>query len=282
MPTSDPVSAGTVSDRPLIDPPRERLEHLGPRALGDAELLGLLLRTGGPGVSAREVGAAMLSRVGGLRGLACASGRELAACRGVGPVKAASVLASLELGRRLAAHRLQAGTPLRTAEEVYRHFYPSLRDLRREQFLAVLVDGRHRVIRTELISQGTLNASLVHPREVFRCALREAAAALVVVHNHPSGDPAPSHEDRDITRRLVDAGELLGVRVLDHVVVAERGYLSFAEQGLLEEDARALPGAAAVRGRRRGHGKGSREVGTPLRPGLRTVDEVGRPRNRSR
>jgi DNA repair protein RadC len=115
---------------------------------------------------------------------------------------------------------------------VFRHFHPTLRDAPHERFLVVLLDGRHRLMRHEMVSQGTLTASLVHPREVFRPALRESAAALVLVHNHPSGDPAPSSEDREVTARLVRAGELLGIPVLDHVVVAERGYTSLREQGL--------------------------------------------------
>jgi DNA repair protein RadC len=149
----------------------------------------------------------------------------------MGPAKTATLLAALELGRRLAAGRLRPGQPIRSPSEVHRHFFPRLRDFMHERFLAVLLDGRHRVIREVVVSQGTLTASLVHPREVFRPALREAAAALVLVHNHPSGDPAPSPEDREVTERLARAGELLGIRVLDHVVCAERGYYSFSEAG---------------------------------------------------
>jgi DNA repair protein RadC len=120
---------------------------------------------------------------------------------------------------------------IRSPSDVYHHFHPSLRDERQEHFLVILLDARHRVLRSEVISQGTLTASLVHPREVFRPALRDAAAALVLVHNHPSGDPTPSAEDREVTARLASAGEILGVRVLDHIVVAERGFCSLREQG---------------------------------------------------
>ena len=126
------------------------------------------------------------------------------------------------------------GLAIRGPADVYRHFHPALRHVPHERFLVVLLDGRHRVLRQELVSQGTLTASLVHPREVFRPALREAAAALILVHNHPSGDPTPSREDREVTARLRRAGELLGVPVLDHVVVAERGYRSLREDGGLD------------------------------------------------
>lgn len=219
-----------------VDPPRERLDSHGPEALSDSELLALLLRTGGRGASALAIAKRLLTRVGGLQGLANACGSELASVSGVGPAKGATIRACLELARRLATRRMEPGTAIRTPDDIHRHFHPSLRDLRHERFLAVLLDGRQRVMRWELISQGTLTASLVHPREVFRPALREAAAALVLVHNHPSGDPTPSREDREITGRLVRAGEILGVRVLDHVIVAERGYCSLREEGWMELD----------------------------------------------
>jgi len=161
--------------------------------------------------------------------------RELCSTSGMGPAKAASLRAAFEIGRRLSSRRLRVGQPIQSPADVHRHFYERLRDSRHERFLAVLLDSRHRVTGEVLISQGTLTASLVHPREVFRSAVQEAAAALVLVHNHPSGDPAPSPEDQEVTDRLASAGEILGVRVLDHVVVAEHGYHSFREAGLLED-----------------------------------------------
>jgi len=216
----------------MLDRPRERLEAVGPEALSDAELVALLLRTGGRGADAHTVAARLLERPGGLLGLARASRRELAAAPGVGPAKQATLQAAFELGRRLAAGRLAPGACLRGPADVFRHFHPTLRDAPHERFLVLLLDGRHRLIRHEMVSQGTLTASLVHPREVFRPALRESAAALLLVHNHPSGDPTPSAEDREVTARLVRAGDLLGIPVLDHVVVAERGWTSLRESGL--------------------------------------------------
>jgi DNA repair protein RadC len=213
------------------DRPRERLERLGAEALSDTELVALLLRTGSRGAGALALAAELLVRHGGLPGLARAAERDLRGATGVGPAKSAALAAAVEVGRRLAARRLRAGLAIRGPADVYRHFHPTLRFASHERFLVVLLDGRHRVLRQELVSQGTLTASLVHPREVFRPALREAAAALILVHNHPSGDPTPSREDREVTERLRKAGEILGVPVLDHVVVAERGYHSLREDG---------------------------------------------------
>ncbi|MBW2242444.1 MAG: DNA repair protein RadC [Deltaproteobacteria bacterium] len=218
----------------LRDGPRERLHGQGPAALADAELVALLLGTGSGGRGVLQLAEDLLAP-GGLRALAAASSAELRRTPGVGAAKSASLLAAVELGRRLAAQRLREGDAIRSPEDVFRHFHSSLRDAPHERFLVLLLDGRHRVIREVLTSQGTLTSSLVHPREVFRPALREGAAALVAVHNHPSGDPTPSPEDRQVTRRLIEAGKLLGVPLLDHVVVAERGFASLREAGEFDE-----------------------------------------------
>jgi len=210
--------------------PRERLRALGPEALDDVELLALLLRTGTRGRPARALARELLGSHG-LKGLARTLPSELEQHDGVGPAKAATLLAALEIGRRLSERRLENGDPIRGPEDVFLHFHARLRDMPHEQFHLLLLDGRHRVLREVMASRGTLTASLVHPREVFRPALREGAAALVVVHNHPSGDPGPSLEDREVTRRLVQAGSLLGVPLLDHVVVAERGWVSLRGEG---------------------------------------------------
>jgi DNA repair protein RadC len=215
---------------PAADGPRERLRRLGLGALSDAELVSLLLRTGSRRADAFSAARAVLAGLGGLRGLACSTASELELHDGVGPAKAASVLAALEIGRRVATRRLDPGDGILGPADVFRHFHPRLRDASRECFLALLLDGRHRVIGEAEISHGTLTASLVHPREVFRPALRAGAAAIVVVHNHPSGDPTPSREDRRVTERLSRAGELLGIPLLDHVVVAEHGYRSLKEE----------------------------------------------------
>ena len=233
-----------------IDGPRERLRARGADALSAAELIALLLRTGARDRDAVDVARALLARTGGLDRLESAPACELAAVPGIGTAKAASLIAAFELGRRCAGSHLPEGASLRSPQDVFRHFGPRLRRLSQEHFAVVFLDGRHRVLGEEVVSQGTLTASLVHPREVFRPALRASAAALILVHNHPSGDPTPSAEDRAVTERLARAGEILGVRVLDHVVVAERGYVSLREEGGLDgADPIASPKESAVSGR---------------------------------
>lgn len=225
------------------DGPRERLGALGAESLSDAELVALLLRTGGGGHDALALAATVLRESGGLGSLATLEGAELSRMPGIGPAKSAALVAALEIGRRVAARRLRAGDPVRGPADVFRHFHARVRQARHERFFVLLLDGRHRLLREVVISQGTLTASLVHPREVFRPALREAAAAVVLVHNHPSGDPTPSTEDHEITLRLFEAGTLVGIPVLDHVVVAERGWSSLCELGVLprRDSADALP-----------------------------------------
>jgi DNA repair protein RadC len=232
---SDVPSGAAVDPPRAADGPRERLARVGLAALSDAELVSLLLRTGSPRADALGAARALLAAAGGLRPLAACTARELEGHHGVGPAKAASLLAAVEIGRRVATRRLEPGDGIRGPADVFRHFHARLRDASAERFLALLLDGRHRVIGESEISRGTLTASLVHPREVFRPALRAGAAALVVVHNHPSGDPTPSLEDRRVTERLARAGELLGVPLLDHVVVAEHGFRSLSEEGGLPE-----------------------------------------------
>jgi DNA repair protein RadC len=214
------------------DLPRDRLLAHGAASLADAELLALLLRTGARGRSASQLATDLLA-THGLAALAQAAPDELAHEPGVGPAKAAGVLAAMELGRRLATKPLRRGDRIGSPEDVFRHFHARLRDAQVEQFHVVLLDGRHRVMRSVLSSQGTLTASLVHPREVFRPALRDGAAAVVLVHNHPSGDPAPSPEDRELTRRLEQVGTLVGIPVLDHVIIACGGFVSLREEGVL-------------------------------------------------
>jgi DNA repair protein RadC len=216
-----------------VDGPRERLFQQGTAALSDVELVALLLRTGGAGRDVLDVSRALLAECGGLLGVAREDASGLRASVGVGPAKSATLLAACELGRRIATRRLEVGARIHGPGDVYRHFFERLRGCPHERFLALLLDGRHRVMGDVLVSQGTLTASLVHPREVFRDAIRRSAAALVLVHNHPSGDPTPSAEDRAVTARLASAGEVLGIRIVDHVVVAEHGYHSFNEAGEL-------------------------------------------------
>jgi len=165
--------------------------------------------------------------------LAAASPAEIAALPGVGAARAVALCSAIALGRRADHRALEPGEPITRSEAVWRHFHPRLAGLKQERFYVLMLDGKGRLMREVRISEGTLTASLVHPREVFRCAIREAAAALILVHNHPSGDPEPSPEDTTLTGRLRAAGELLGIRILDHVVVGHRSWTSFAERGMV-------------------------------------------------
>jgi DNA repair protein RadC len=210
--------------------PRERLDRLGPAALSDSDLVALILRTGDPDRDAGEIARLLLNRFGGPARLTEEGATALLEVPGVGPAKAASLIAAFELGRRGVAWSLERGQRIESPSDIQRHFRGRLREWRRESFHVVLLDGRHRLMAVEAVSLGTLTASLVHPREVFREAIRRAAAAMLLVHNHPSGDPSPSQEDRAVTRRLEAAGELLGIRVLDHVIVAEDGFYSFRQE----------------------------------------------------
>jgi DNA repair protein RadC len=258
-PSANRLGAGNLArpdaaERPdVVERPRERLHAHGVSALSEAELLALLLRTGRRGSDALGVASTLLARCGGLAALCRLSQAELGNQPGLGPAKAASLLAASEMGRRMASRRLRRGDPIRSPADVYDHFFQRMRGEQREHFMVLLLDGRQCVMSDSQVSQGTLTASLVHPREVFRTAVGAAAASLVLVHNHPSGDPTPSAEDLAVTQRLVEAGTVLGIRVLDHVVVGEHGYYSFEEHGRIDSTERggtlsAAGGAAPSRG----------------------------------
>lgn len=220
---------------PEEERPREKLLLRGPAALSDAELLALILRTGDASTnsSAIDQGRRLLQRFGCLRTLAGATVTELQAIPGVGPAKTAELMAVFELARRFGRSPLRPGDRYTTPQAVFAHYYEHLRDHKRERFIALLLDSKNRLLREVAISEGSLTASIVHPREVFAPVVRESAAAVLFVHNHPSGDPSPSREDLDITRRLKEVGEIMGVRVLDHIIIGNEGYVSLADRGLL-------------------------------------------------
>lgn len=211
----------------ILDGPRERLAAAGAAALADADLLALLL-----GTPSTDLAAAVLNRVGGLRGLAQASDIELrSAARGIGAVRAATIQAAIELGRRCVGERPVRGQRLGCASEVWEHYRARLATSAIEEFWALALDVRHRVINDRCIARGTLTGVDVHPRDVFRGLIRESAAGVIFCHNHPSGSPDPSRQDVELTARLRQTGELCGIVVLDHVVVASEGYVSLAERG---------------------------------------------------
>lgn len=232
-PPTASLSAQPAPGVDSLERPRERLLREGAVALSGAELLALVVRTGAAGVSSLGLASSLLARFGSLERLADAGDAELERLAGMGPAKIASLRAAFELGSRLAARPLQTGEKFRSPEQVFAHFGPRLRRMRQEVFCVLLLDSRHRLLREVEVSRGSLNQSLVHPREVFAPALRESAAAILVAHNHPSGDPQPSREDHDVTRRLVRAGDILGVPLLDHIVLGGEHFTSFAERGWL-------------------------------------------------
>jgi DNA repair protein RadC len=210
------------------DRPREKLERLGAGALGDNELLAIVLGHGRANASALDLANAMLA-AGGLRGLMRTSHGELRAVPGIGAARAAQVLAAIELGRR-SFTRIDENRPqLRTPKSVAEYLLPQFGNRPVEQFGVLSLDTKHRVVRAAVLSIGTLDASIVHPREVFREAMAAGAAALVLFHNHPSGDPEPSEDDVRLTERLAAAGILMGIDVLDHVILADVRYYSFRE-----------------------------------------------------
>lgn len=210
------------------DRPREKLERLGPSALGDNELLAIVIGHGRANVSALDLANALLAS-GGLRALVRARHGELRRLPGIGAARAAQVLAAIELGRRSATRldedRPQLNSPRRVAE----YLLPQFGSRPVEQFGVLLLDTKQRVLRASVLSVGTVDASIVHPREVFREATAAGAAALVLFHNHPSGDPEPSDDDVRLTDRLAAAGVLMGIHVLDHVILADAKYYSFRE-----------------------------------------------------
>ena len=223
-----------IRELPRSERPRERLKHLGAGALSSAELLALVVGSGAGGRSAITVGHEMLaSSEGSLRRLAGRPVASLTALTGVGTARAVAVHAALELGRRMASEARDEGAPVRSPRDVHALFAPRLEDLPVEEFHVAVLDSQHRLERDVTVTRGILNSSLVHPREVFREAIAERAAAIILVHNHPSGDPTPSADDRVVTEQLVAAGRLLDIPVHDHVIVGRGRYVSFAEAGLL-------------------------------------------------
>lgn len=211
--------------------PRERIFREGVESLTDHELLAAVLGSGFSGTSVREVAASVL-REGTLEALARMPARELRRFRGLGPARAAQLLAALEIGRRVFGRVGLAESPIRTPQDLLplvEHFAHA----RKEHFVAVLLNTRHRPIAVEVISVGSLATSIVHPREVFRPAIERGAAALLLVHNHPSGEVSPSEDDLDITQRLVRVGETVGIEVLDHLILGSGAPFSMREAGLI-------------------------------------------------
>jgi len=224
-----------VRDLPKEVRPREKLLQCGASALSDIELLAILLRTGTTSKSVLHLAEDVLAQYKdkGLAAVIHMSPQEIASIHGVGLAKAATVVAAVELGRRLSERAAQTIEKVEGPEDVARYVIPSLRFEQKEHFLAMFLDIRNRILVLSTISVGSLTASIAHPREVFREAIRYSAAGVILVHNHPSGDPTPSREDIQLTKQMMKAGEIMGIPVLDHVVVAGDNFLSLKEANCL-------------------------------------------------
>ena len=226
----------TVTPRELsLEPrPREKLARLGAQSLSDAELLGMILRTSAGDRSPSETAQRILTKFHGLRGLASMPAAKLMKPSVLGPVKGQEILALIELGRRLFA-RAPANEypPMASPQDVADYLWPRITDPQKEHFFCVLLDVKGSVIRLHTVSIGTLDSSLVHPREVFKEAVAASSSSVIVAHNHPSGDPAPSAEDRQVTTRLVEAGRILGIDVIDHIIFGEDNFTSLKQLGMM-------------------------------------------------
>jgi DNA repair protein RadC len=225
----------TVRDLPKPERPRERLRAFGPEALSAPELLALVIGRGIPGKSVLSIAQELVVRFGSIRGISEATMEELSAVKGIGPARAAQIKGCFELGRRqdLPGSPEDLGYDIRNPESVVKVIRGRIKDKAKEHFMLISLSTRNKIIGIHKVSVGTLNASLVHPREVFSEAIRRSASSVVLAHNHPSDDCEPSEEDLKITRRLVEAGKILGIEVLDHIVISSRSHLSFKERNLI-------------------------------------------------
>lgn len=230
-------NAGTsVKHWPEDERPRERLIAHGPASLSDAQLLAIIIKNGKAGRTALDLAMALLVKFNDFTGIERAGISELCEEPGIGKAKAAEIKAAIELGRRFQklGPSIAFHEALCSSEAVVQYYRSTLKQIKKEFFHCVLLDTKNKVIRSDQISAGSLTASIVHPRETFRAAIRESAAAVIFIHNHPSGDTKPSQEDILLTRRLVHAGEVLGIQVLDHIIVGDGGHFSFRDNGLLQ------------------------------------------------
>jgi DNA repair protein RadC len=228
----EPPARYTIKELPLDERPRERLVQFGANALSSAELLAILLRTGTPEMTAVQLAQHLLTSMGSLRAIASAKPSELAQVKGIGLAKAAQLLAAVELGRRIALEAMGEQPAITRPEDVYALLHHQLRDEKQEHVILLLLNTKNRVIQQSTLTKGTLDASLLHPREVFREAIRHSASSIILAHNHPSGDPTPSSEDIQMTNRLHQAGQLLGIDLLDHVILGDGRWVSLKAQGV--------------------------------------------------
>jgi DNA repair protein RadC len=222
-----------ISRWPKQERPRERLLQHGPQPLTEAELLGILVGKGTRKKTAIDLARELLDQYESLQKLFSRSPSELMKVKGIGSAKAATLSAAFELVRRIQSQKNIAKASFKQSSDVANHYLPLMRDLRKEVFKVLLLNRANRLVKEVTISEGTLEASIVHPRDVFREALLEPAAGIILIHNHPSGNPSPSEEDLRITKQLVEAGKLLGIKVYDHIILGNESYRSLADEGLI-------------------------------------------------
>jgi DNA repair protein RadC len=217
---------------PEDERPRERLITHGPSNLSEAQLLAIIMRNGREGRSAVDLGRELLERFGSLVGIEQAGIKEICEIPGIGKAKAAEIKAAIEIGRRYQKPSL-AGESFCSSGDVAAYYRPRLKDCKKETFRCALLDTKNKIIREEIVSVGSLSGSLVHPRDTFKAAVRESAAAVIFIHNHPSGDTKPSQEDILLTKRLIQAGEMIGIQVLDHIIIGDGNHFSFRDNGMI-------------------------------------------------
>lgn len=223
----------SIKEWPEDDRPREKLIKKGSSVLSDSELLGILIANGTRDKSAVDLGRELLRKYNSLHNLSSRLISELSCIKGIGPSKAATIAAAFEIARRVQRKQDSISITFKSPKDVADYYIPQMRDLKKEVFKAALMNGANRLIRDITISEGILNASLVHPREVFREAVLEPTSGIILIHNHPSGESRPSEEDIRITRQLVEAGKIFGIKILDHLIIAKDSYKSLADEGIL-------------------------------------------------
>jgi DNA repair protein RadC len=222
----------TIHDLPVTERPRERLSQLGVEALSTQEIIALILGRGTAGESVTVLAQKLLSTFGNIKNMAAASVEELVKIKGIGPAKAAQIKAAFEIGKRLETSAEELNPQITTPESVIKQIQPSLKGKKKEHFVLLSLDTRNHLINKQTISIGSLDSSIVHPREVFKEALIASAASVIFIHNHPSGDPSPSEDDITLTKRLAESGKILGIAVLDHIIICDNAYISMKARNL--------------------------------------------------
>jgi DNA repair protein RadC len=220
-----------IRDVPKDARPRERLLSFGPESLADHELLAILLRTGTKEESVLQLAHRLLQHFEGLRLLKDATIEEITSIKGIGTTKAVQILAAIELGRRISRLSYNERYVIRSPEDGAKYVMEDMRFLSQEHFVAIYLNTKNQVIHRKTVFIGSLNASIVHPREVFKEAIKRSAASIICVHNHPSGDPTPSREDIDVTKRLAECGRIIGIELLDHLIIGDQKFVSLKEKG---------------------------------------------------